>query len=114
MATTALISIICADSTGLVAAIAGRLFGLGANLGDPPAGVLGGAAEFPTVAELPDGLSLQTVEAELRALPALDGATLTISPFSYRAEHGPAAHITHRIEVTGRGSPGLMPRPRAA
>src|SRR3972149_708038 len=88
MATTALISIICADRTGLVAAIAGRLFDLGANLGDTTFAVLGGAAEFTTVCELPDTLSLKTVERELRALPALAEATVTISPFSYRAVHG--------------------------
>ena len=110
MATTALISIICADRTGLIADIAGRLFDLGADLGDTTCAVLGGAAEFTTVAELPDGLSLKTVEGELRALPALAGATLTIAPFSYRAEHGPSAHITHRIEITGPDSPGLIAR----
>src|SRR3989304_4944663 len=114
MATTALTSIICADITGLVAAITGRLFDLGANLGDTTAAVLGGAAEFTTVCELPDGLSLKTVEGELRALPALAGATLTIAPFSYRAVHGPSAHITHRIEITGPHSPGLLPPPAAA
>ena len=40
--TYVLVSVFCPDRTGLIAAIAGRLFDLGANLGDTSFTVLGG------------------------------------------------------------------------
>jgi glycine cleavage system transcriptional repressor len=110
MSRTALISIICEDRIGLVAAVTGRLYDLGINLGDTTFAVLGGAAEFTTVAELPDHQSLGGVEAELSGLPALKGAKISVAPFSYRAQHGDTAHITHRIEIEGEDSPGLVAR----
>ena len=58
MANIALVSILCRDHPGLIAAIAGRLFDIGANLGDTTFAVLGGAAEFNSVCELPDEVLL--------------------------------------------------------
>jgi len=110
MSRTALISIICEDRIGLIAAVTGRLYDLGINLGDTTFAVLGGGAEFTTVAELPDHLSLGGIEAELSSLPALQGAKISVAPFSYRAQHGDTAHITHRIEIEGEDSPGLVAR----
>ena len=54
MSNIALVSVLCQDHPGLIAAIAGRLFDIGANLGDTTFAVLGGAAEFNSVCELPD------------------------------------------------------------
>jgi glycine cleavage system transcriptional repressor len=110
MPKTALVSIICEDRTGLVAAIAGRLFDLGANLSDTTFAVLGTGAEFTSVCEVPDSLSLGQLEDELRDLPGLRDAKLSVSPFSYKPVHGPSGHITHRIEIVGPDSPGLIAR----
>jgi glycine cleavage system transcriptional repressor len=110
MARTALVSIICEDHIGLIAEVSGRLFDLGADLGDTTFAVLGTAAEFTLVCELPESLQLAEVEHELRRLPLLEGAKLTVAPFAYGAVHGPAGRITHRIEIIGPDSPGLIAR----
>jgi glycine cleavage system transcriptional repressor len=110
MANTALISILCADHAGLIADVTGRLYELGVNLGDTTFAVLGGGAEFTLVAKLPAGTSLAEVEQHLAALPALRAAKLTVHPFEYRESHDDSAHITHRIEIAGDDSPGLIAR----
>jgi glycine cleavage system transcriptional repressor len=110
MAATVLVSILCGDRPGLIAAITGRLYDLGANLGDATFAVLGGAAEMTAVVDLPGHLTQASVEKELRALPELKGAELTVAPFAYQPAHAPTAKITHRIEITGKDSPGLIAR----
>jgi len=110
MAKTALVSILCEDRTGLIAAITGRLFDLGVNLGDTTFAVLGTGAEFTTVCELPDSLALGEIESALNDLPELRDAKLTVAPFSFKPVHGPSGHITHRIEIVGPDSPGLVAR----
>jgi glycine cleavage system transcriptional repressor len=110
MDTVALISVLCEDNPGLIAAITGRLYDIGANLGDTTFAVLGGAAEFTAVCELPAGVSLASVESELTRLPALAKAKLSVTPFGYQPIHADQAHITHRIEITGKDSPGLVAR----
>ena len=110
MDTVALISVLCEDNPGLIAAITGRLYDIGADLGDTTFAVLGGAAEFTAVCELPAGVSLASVEAELARLPALANAKLSVTPFGYQPIHADQAHITHRIEITGKDSPGLVAR----
>jgi len=110
MAHLALVNILCVDATGLIAAVTGRLFDLGVNLRDTSFAVLGEAAEFSAICELPDGLSLAATDRELRALPALATATLSVAPFAFRASHAPSAKITHRIEIVGDDSPGLVAR----
>ncbi len=110
MATTAIISILCPDRIGLVAAIAGRLFDLGANLDDTTFAVLGGGAEFTAVCDFPDDVSCETVESELRALPELENAELTVRVFDLAPVHGPSGRITHRIVVSGGDRPGLIAR----
>jgi glycine cleavage system transcriptional repressor len=107
---TALVSIICEDHPGLIADVAGRLFDLGINLGDTTFAVLGGGAEFTLVAKLPGRLALDELERELQSLPALKGAHLTVSAFQYRESHDEHARITHRIEIVGDDSPGLVAR----
>jgi glycine cleavage system transcriptional repressor len=110
MAHLALVNIFCADATGLIAAVTGRLFDLGVNLGDTSFAVLGEAAELTAICELPDELGLATVERELRALPVLAAAALSVAPFAFRPTHAPSAKITHRIEIIGDDSPGLVAR----
>ncbi|HEB79698.1 MAG TPA: amino acid-binding protein [Rhodospirillales bacterium] len=110
MSNTALISFFCPDRIGIVASVAGRLFDLGANLGDTTFAVLGSGAKFTTVCELPDALSLQELEDELSGLTELENAQLTVAPFELSLEQGPSARITHRIKVAGGDRPGLIAR----
>ena len=110
MTQNAIISVLCPDRTGLIAALAGRLHDLGINLGDTTFAVLGGGAEFTSVCELPQGVSLETVEQDLKSLPELEGGKITVSPFALPDVHGPSAKITHRIEIAGRDMPGLVAR----
>lgn len=107
---TLLISIFCPDRTGLVAAIAGRLFEIGANLGDTSFSMLGSGAEFSSVCDLPDDLVPAEIEADLAALPLLAGARISVRPFDLDAHHGPAGRITHRVAVSGGDRPGLIAR----
>ncbi|MEE8445457.1 MAG: amino acid-binding protein [Alphaproteobacteria bacterium] len=104
------IAISCPDRTGLLAAITGRLFDLGANLGDTSFAVLGEAAEFACVAELPDSISPEEITADLAKLPDLDGADIAVAPFTLAPVHGERGQITHRIEVRGTDAPGLVAR----
>ncbi len=110
MANTALISIICADKPGLIADVTGRLFDLGVNLGDTTFAVLGGGAEFTLVAKLPPDISVAAIDDELKALPLLHDAKLLVQPFQYHESHHDNAQITHRIEISGDDSPGLIAR----
>lgn len=110
MANTMLISVLTADRTGLVAAIAGRLFDLGANLGDTTFAVLGEGAEFTTVAELPSDLRPADVKSALEALSEIGNGKVDVAPFAFKPHFGPTARVTHRITVTGGDQPGLVAR----
>lgn len=110
MSHTVLIDISCPDRTGLVSAIAGALFDMGANLGDATFAVLGELAEFTGICTLPNDTSPEEVEQAIRYLPEAEGATISIRPFSLSTLHGPAATITHRITVSGGDRPGLVAR----
>jgi glycine cleavage system transcriptional repressor len=94
----------------LLAAITGRLFDLGASLGDTSFAVLGEEAEFTCVAEMPNAASPDETKAELAKLPGLDGSDITVTAFTLGAVHGERGHITHRIEVRGADAPGLVAR----
>ncbi|HTH17073.1 MAG TPA: ACT domain-containing protein [Magnetospirillum sp.] len=107
---TVLISIFCPDRTGLVAAITGCLFDLGANLGDTSFAMLGTGAEFTSVCDLPADLGAEQLEAELAALPQLQGARLTVRPFELDSAAGPLGRVTHRIVLSGGDRPGLLAR----
>ncbi len=110
MTNVALISVFCPDRTGLVAAITGHLFDLGANLGDTSFAVLGMGAEFTAVCELPQSVSELDVETGLARLPELAQAKIDVSPFILDAQHGAGGTITHRITVRGGDQPGLIAR----
>jgi glycine cleavage system transcriptional repressor len=107
---TALISILCEDRAGLIADVTGRLYDLGINLGDTTFAVLGGGAKLTVVAKLPSDISIADVEDELRSIPVLKGAEMSVAPFTYRETHDQTAQVTHRIEITGDDSPGLIAR----
>jgi glycine cleavage system transcriptional repressor len=107
---TALISILCEDRPGLIADVTGRLYDLGINLGDTSFAVLGSGAKLTVVAKLPSDVSITDVDEELRSMPVLKGAEMSVTPFTYRETHDQTAHITHRIDITGDDSPGLIAR----
>ena len=110
MSTTALVSIIGPDRVGLISAITGRLFDLGANLGDTSFAVLGGGAEFTAICEFPSGMELESLQDELEALPECDGAEVKVSRFDLASEHPASETITHTLSILGGDSPGLMAR----
>lgn len=110
MDNNAFVSITCPDRLGLVAAISGCLFDLGGNLGDTMFAVLGGAAEFTSVVELPQGVGLEDVTAALRARPELEQAEVSVEPFVLAPVHDAQARVTHRITVSGGDRPGLVAR----
>jgi len=110
MAATAMISIFCPDRTGLIAAITGYLFDLGANLSDTRFTVLGAGAEFNAVCEIPEDMEFSQIEAGLGTLPEPAGAEITIRSFALDPFHGPTGDITHQITVSGGDQPGLIAR----
>lgn len=107
---SALISVFCSDRPGLVAAIAGRLFDLGVNLGDSSFAMLGGGAEFTSVCDLPAELAPAEIQADLSRLPELAEARVSVRLFELDAAHGPLGRITHRVVVSGGDRPGLVAR----
>jgi len=110
MSTTALVSIIGPDRVGLVSSITGRLFDLGADLGDTSFAVLGGGAEFTAICEFPGGMELEALQDELEALAELTDAEVKVSRFELASVHPASETITHTITVSGGDSPGLMAR----
>lgn len=110
MANVALISVLCPDRPGLVAAITGCLFDLGGNLGDTSFAVLGAGAEFTSVCALPDALSFDAADAALRQLPELEGAEIALRRFDMSPDHAPSGEVTHQIVVGGGDQPGLVAR----
>lgn len=107
---TMLISVLTADRTGLIAAISGCLFDLGANLGDTTFAVLGEGAEFASVADLPPSISVNDVKVRLAALPEVAGGHVDVTPYSFKPHYGPTARVTHRITISGGDQPGLVAR----
>jgi glycine cleavage system transcriptional repressor len=105
-----LVSVFCPDRTGLVAAITGRLFELGANLGDASFALLGTGSEFTAIAQVPDHIGADALEIDLANLPELAGAAIRVSRFGLDADHGPAGRITHVVTVAGGDRPGLVVR----
>jgi glycine cleavage system transcriptional repressor len=110
MTVNVLVSISCPDRVGIVSAATGRLFELGANLGDTTFAVLGEAAEFTSVVEIAPGTTPDAIEAALRTLPELRDADISVSPFTLPAVHGPSGQVNYRITVTGGDRPGLIAR----
>lgn len=105
-----LISIFCPDRTGLVAAITGRLFEVGANLGDTSFAMLGSGAEFTSVCDLPQDISAADLEGDLASLPELAGARVSVRAFDMDQAAGPLGRVTHRVVLSGGDRPGLIAR----
>ena len=106
----ALVSVLCADRVGLVAAIADHLFDAGVNLRDATFATLGAGAEFVAVCELPGGLSPDDIETGLKQLPELEGAQVRAVPYAFDPNPPAAGRVTHRITVSGGDQLGLVAR----
>ncbi len=110
MASIAMVSIVCRDGVGLVAAITDHLFSAGINLRDTTFAALGKGAEFTAICELPEGLTVARLEAGLASLPELADAQIRIAQYDFDPAPGPMGRITHRIEVSGGDQLGLIAR----
>ncbi|MCF8480051.1 MAG: amino acid-binding protein [Rhodospirillum sp.] len=110
MTNTLRIALSCPDRTGLVAAVAGRLFDLGANLGDTSFATLGSTAEFTIVCSMPEDVTVEETRESLAALPELKGADLWVGHPRDEAEGAQDKKITHTIIVSGGDRPGLVTR----
>ena len=110
MSNVALVSILCPDRIGLLAALTGRLFDLGINLGDASFAAMGRGAEFSAICEMPAHLGIEELRGELQQLPELAGAEIDVTPYRFDPAPGPATLITHRIELSGGDQPGLIAR----
>lgn len=110
MTHAALVSVFAPDQRGLVSGIAGLIFDLGGDLGDATFAVLGEGAEFATVCELPDEISIDELKDRLSGLPSLAGADITVARFPLGTRRGETAKITHRVEISGRDRPGVLAR----
>lgn len=109
-ASSVLITINGADRVGLISAVAGSLFDLGANLADVSFAVLGAGCEFACVAQVSADVSVETIRRELAALAPLEGADIQISDFRHDLDPAPKAEVTHVIEISGGDRPGLIAR----
>jgi glycine cleavage system transcriptional repressor len=105
-----LVTILGPDRVGVVAQVAGRLYEQGGNLGDVAFSVLGASFEFSAAVEMPDGTEAAALQRDLAALPALQGATVTVQPFKVGARHGESGRVTHRLQLSGGDQPGLIAR----
>jgi len=110
MTTTAIVSIICPDRVGLISAITGRLFDLGADLGDTSFSVLNAKADFNAVCVFPNTMDLDTLKGELADLPETAGANIEVEHMDTTPALAPSPSITHAITVSGGDCPGLMTR----
>ena len=110
MKNSVLISIFCEDQTGLVANITSRLFDLGINLGDTNFAVLGSGAEFTSVCEIPQNITLDVLKNELKEIDHLVNARIDIQPFTLETTQGSGSKITHTITISGGDQPALIAR----
>ena len=110
MTSVTLVTILTADQVGLVAAIADYMFTQGVNLRDTTFAALGRGAEFTAICELPTDVDAAALEAGLKRIPALAGAEVRVSPYTYDPVHGPMGRITHEIDIYGGDQLGLIAR----
>ncbi|MBN43780.1 MAG: amino acid-binding protein [Alphaproteobacteria bacterium] len=110
MAHEARIAISCPDRSGLISALTGHLFNMGADIGAASFAALSSTAEFTAFVQLPNDFSHDDVRISLAALPELAGAEISVTALSPTTTQAENAHGTHRIEVRGTDRPGLVAR----
>ncbi|MCB9597010.1 MAG: amino acid-binding protein [Sandaracinaceae bacterium] len=104
------IHVSCPDDRGLLAAVAGRIFELGGDLGDATFALLGEEADFTCVCAVPDALSEDELERALAALPALEKADVSVRAFRLGYAHAQHGRATHVVQMRGQDRPGLLAR----
>lgn len=104
-----MVSILGRDRQGLVADITGYLHDEGASLGEMSFSVLGEGAEFTALCLFPDQPPAR-LQADLKTIPGLADATISVVDFSLSPYHDSAGDITHHIVVRGTDRPGLIAR----
>lgn len=106
------VCVTCPDRTGLIAAITGRLFELGGNLGDTAFRLHGADADadFLSLCDLPEDVKAEDIALALRDLPELQGAKIDVQRQNRAAAAGAGGAITHHITVSGGDRPGLIAR----
>lgn len=107
---TVQISIRGLDQSGVVAAVADRLFDLGLNLGDTSFAVLGTGFEFNTIAEPPQGMEPEQIRKALAGLDHLSGCEVAVKEFEHGAVRQEAGLATHSVVFRGGDQPGLLAR----
>ena len=102
------ISFVGPDRTGLIAHISDYLFDKGVNIGDITLGVLGGYVELTLIHALPNGVTKEEIEKDLKAMSELSDGTLEVSPYHFKKDRGPSSTVTHRFTLSGDDIPGLI------
>ncbi|MBL7003636.1 MAG: amino acid-binding protein [Gammaproteobacteria bacterium] len=105
---TYILSVSAQDKSGLIAAVTGCLFDLGANCGDTNFAVLGQGSEMTCVFDLPAEIVVDDINQGLAELEELSAAKYDIKPFSYSKDHNESATITHLITIHGGDHQGLL------
>jgi glycine cleavage system transcriptional repressor len=104
------VSVSCRDRPGLLASVTARIFDLGGNLGDTSFAVLGSQAELASICELPTDVSVQEAERELRSLPGLAEAEVSVVSLARQPVRSEGGQVTHQFEVHGSDRPGVIAR----
>ena len=110
MTSTAIVTVLCPDKTGLVSGITATLWDLGINLIDTNFSVLGGGADFSAVCEVPDSLSTDDLQTALATLTVLGDAEISVREYTFEPRRDPEGNVTHEITVSGGDQPGLVAR----
>jgi len=104
------IQLACPDDRGLLAAVTGRLYELGGDVGDAAFSLIGEEATMSCVCAFQESVSAGAVQDALRSLPALSKGEVSVAPFTLGTTHEATGHATHVIRVRGEDQPGLMAR----
>jgi len=104
------IQLSCPDDRGLLAAVSGRLFELGGDVGDAAFSLIGEEATMSCVCAFEESVRAEAVQSALAALPALSKGQVSVTPFTLGTTHVATGHATHVIRVRGEDQPGLMAR----
>jgi len=105
-----IVSVTCADRPGLISTLTQCLFDLGANLGDSAFSILGHAARFSAICDVPKDVNNEEIRTALSSLKETEGGEITVSSFALPKEQAPSALTTHTIQVSGGDRPGLVAR----
>lgn len=104
------IHVSCPDDRGLLASVTARIFELGGDLGDATFALLGEQAEMTCVCAVPDGITEDSLQSSIAALPAVAKGEVTVRPFTLGTTHAQSGRATHVVRVAGHDRPGLVAR----